>query len=94
MQVPKPQWWRAFDHDYWQMRSALGYPIPHWADKRFRLTSGPMNPHQCGMCEARKRYPGLHVASDIRWFRDHLMGADRQDFEHRIGLALHETSMT
>jgi len=92
--APKPQWWRAFDRDYWEMRAALGYSIPHWVDKRFRLTAGPPSKFRCGLCEARKRFPGLHVASDIRHFRDSLMGSDREDFEHRIGLALYETSMS
>ncbi len=26
---------RVFDLEYWQMREALGYPIPAWVDRRW-----------------------------------------------------------
>lgn len=29
------QWLRYFDLEYWQMREALGYPIPAWVDRRW-----------------------------------------------------------
>lgn len=91
--APKPQWWRAFDREYWQMRTALGYGGPTWADRRFKLTFGQANPFKCGKCEARERFPGLHVAYDLCRFNENLKGVDREDFEHRVGLALAETGI-
>jgi len=59
------KWLREFDLEYWQMREALGYPIPDRIDRRFpRKLAGNcgINPHKCGVCEARKRFPELHAA--------------------------------
>ena len=28
-------WLRYFDLEHWQMREALGYPIPSWVDRRW-----------------------------------------------------------
>lgn len=57
------KWLRQFDLEYWQMREALGYPIPNWVDRRwprkFQGNAG-VNPHKCGMCDARQKYPHLH----------------------------------
>ena len=53
---------RFFDRDYWQMREALGYPMPYWVQRRWprQFQDGGTNPYVCGMCEARRRYPELH----------------------------------
>lgn len=29
------KWIRYFDLEYWQMREALGFPIPAWVDRRW-----------------------------------------------------------
>ena len=58
------KWLRAFDAEYWHMRAALGYPVPAWADRRFRLSAG--NQITCGTCEAVRRYPRLHAAQLIK----------------------------
>lgn len=51
------KWLRRFDLEYWQMREALGYPIPYWVDRKWprRLqtrvghsASGRMLPHLGG----------------------------------------------
>ena len=50
--------------EYWQMREALGYPVPSWADKKWPRQfggNGGVNPYVCGFCEARRRNPDLHV---------------------------------
>lgn len=53
---------RYFDRDYWQMREALGYPMPYWVQTRWpgQFQDGGTNPHVCGICESRRRYPELH----------------------------------
>lgn len=54
---------RRFDLEYWQMREALGYPIPNWVDRKWpRKLSGNAgdNPFRCGPCQARQRYPELY----------------------------------
>lgn len=89
-------WYREFDLAYWQMREALGFPIPDRIDQRFRgklAGNGGGNPFSCGKCSARMKYPGVNVAHDILWFWDHLSGAELEDFHHRIRLALHEAGI-
>lgn len=91
--APKPQWWREFDLRYWQMREALGYAVPARIDRRFPRQlggNGGTNPFQCGLCEARRLHPGLHVASDIHRM-DELSADKRDDFKHRVSIALAET---
>lgn len=53
---------RYFDREYWQMREALAYPMPYWVQRRWprQFQDGGTNPHVCGICEARRRYPELH----------------------------------
>lgn len=29
------KWLRRYDLEYWQMREALGFPIPNWVDRRW-----------------------------------------------------------
>lgn len=52
------RWLRYFDLEYWQMREALGYPIPAWVDRRWpRQLAGNagVNPFRCSSCEVRGR---------------------------------------
>ncbi len=58
---------RYFDRDYWQMREALGYPMPYWVQRRWprQFQDGGKNPYFCGTCEARKRYPELHGVKKV-----------------------------
>ncbi len=84
---------REFDLVYWQMREALGYPIPDRIDRRFpRKLSGNdgHNPFACGKCEARRRFPGVNLAHDILELHDHLPPDQWIDVERRIRLAFHE----
>ena len=63
----KAPWYREFDLAYWQMREALGYPIPDRIDRRFpRKLAGNcgLNPFMCGKCEARRRYPEANGAAE------------------------------
>lgn len=58
---------KAVDLALWQCKETLGYSIPHAVDERYpRSLAGNSgeNPFQCGPCEARKRYPDLHLRSD------------------------------
>lgn len=85
--APKPQWWRRFDLEYWQMREALGYPIPDWVDRRWpRKLNGNLgrSPYACGPCSARKLYPATNISCDIAAVRGRLKGDDRKEFEERI----------
>lgn len=82
---------REFDLEYWQMRAALGHPIPVRIEARWPHGMNMGNPYKCGVCAARRRFPGLHVSQDIRLFRERLTGVERDDFEHRVGKALVET---
>lgn len=93
----KTPWFREFDLDYWRMREALGFPIPDRIDRRFRKKlagNGGHNPFKCGVCDARRKFPGLHISEDIRSLRRRLTGPDREDFEHRLALALREDFRT
>lgn len=80
--------WREFDLTYWQMQSALGYPVPSRIEARWPRAMNADNPYKCGFCEARKEYPGLHVQCDIVHARNFLTGHKREDFERRLGIAL------
>lgn len=62
MHKPTFEFLRWFDRDYWQMREALGYPMPYWVQRRWprQFQDGGSNPYQCGICAARRRYPELH----------------------------------
>jgi len=63
------QWLRYFDLEYWQMREALGYPIPNWVDRRWPRQlqgNGGSPPVKCGICEARRLHPDLHGAGLAR----------------------------
>ena len=54
---------RRLELENWQMREALGYPIPNAVDRRFpRQLAGNcgVNPFKCGKCGAREKYPHLH----------------------------------
>jgi hypothetical protein len=56
---------RRFDLEHWQMREALGHPIPNWVDRKWpRQFDGNLgrNPHRCGTCDARRRYPAVASA--------------------------------
>lgn len=58
---------RACDRAMWQMKEALGYPIPYTADAAHPgalAGSAGNNPFRCGSCEARKAYPDLHLKHD------------------------------
>lgn len=85
------KWLREFDLEWWQMRAALGFPIPDRIQRRWPHGMNMGNPFKCGACAARWSFPGLHVSQDIRLFRERLTGAERDDFEHRVGKALVET---
>lgn len=66
---------REFDLEYWQMREALGFPIPDRIDRRWprKLSgNGGVNPFECGKCNARKRYPGVNIAVDLLNLHDRL----------------------
>lgn len=89
----KPSIWREFDLAYWQMREALGYPIPNRIDRRFPKKlggNGGHNPFQCGLCAARKLYPATNLSCDVLATRRRLTGDDRREFEERITEALIE----
>lgn len=89
--APKAPWWREFDLSYWQMREALGFPIPDRIDRRFPRKlygNGGHNPFKCGLCEARRRYPATNVSYDVKLQRQLLRGDDRREFEERITEAL------
>ena len=51
---------REYDLTYWQLLSALGYPIPSRIEERWPRDMNTGNPYKCGICEARKAYPELH----------------------------------
>lgn len=58
---------KACDLAMWQMKEALGYPIPSEVDERYpRQLAGNagQNPFRCGTCDARKQYPDLHLKHD------------------------------
>lgn len=58
---------KACDLAMWQMKEALGYPIPSTVDERYpRQLAGNAgkNPFECGSCGARKAYPDLHLKHD------------------------------
>lgn len=58
---------RRYDVERWQMLEALGHPIPAWVDRRWPGAlegNGGRNPHRCGTCEARKRWPQLFEAHE------------------------------
>jgi len=87
----KAPWWREFDLSYWQMREALGFPIPDRIDRRFarKLSgNGGRNPFKCGPCDARRRYPATNVSYDVKANRERLRGDARREFEARITEAL------
>lgn len=87
----KTPWYREFDLAYWQMREALGFPIPNRIDRRFKRKlggNGGRNPFKCGSCEARRLYPATNVSHDVMTFRRSLSGDDRREFEERITEAL------
>jgi hypothetical protein len=89
----KPSFLREFDLAYWQMREALGYPIPNRIDQRFpkKLSgNGGHNPFQCGPCAARKLYPATNLSCDVLANRRRLTGDERREFEERITEALIE----
>lgn len=80
-------WLRRFDLEYWQMREALGYPIPDWVDRRWPRKlqgNGGTSPIRCGTCEARRRYPATNISQDIRAARARLQGDERKDFDERV----------
>lgn len=82
---------REFDLQYWQMREALGYPIPHRIDKRFPRKlggNGGTNPFQCGPCAARRMYPALNISSDVEHAARTMSPDDLADFHARILKAL------
>lgn len=58
---------KACDLAMWQMKEALGYPIPNAVDVKYpRSLAGNCgdNPFKCGSCEARAKYPDLHLKAD------------------------------
>lgn len=58
---------KACDLAMWQMKEALGYPIPSAVDDKYRRSlagNAGDNPFKCGLCEARKAYPDLHLKHD------------------------------
>lgn len=57
------KWLRYFDNEYWQMREALGYPIPSRIAKRWAFGDGSKNPFFCGFCENRRLNPELRGSS-------------------------------
>ncbi len=53
--------------EYWQMRETLGFPIPNWVDEKWPCRfsgNGGENPFKCGLCEARRLHPELHLKVD------------------------------
>ena len=82
---------REFDLQYWQMREALGYPIPDRIDRRFKRKlcgNGGNNPFKCGICEARRLYPALNISSDVERASQAMSPDDLADFHARILKAL------
>lgn len=58
---------KACDLALWQLKEVCGYPIPYEVDRRYpkkMAGSAGNNPFKCGMCEARKLYPDLHLKHD------------------------------
>jgi hypothetical protein len=51
---------RKLELENWQLREAVGLPIPNWVDRKYpRMLAGNAgkNPFRCGTCEAwRRRY--------------------------------------
>jgi hypothetical protein len=65
--VAKIEMLRACDLAMWQMKEALGLPIPNAVGERYpRRFAGNCgeNPFKCGSCEARRLYPDLHLKCD------------------------------
>lgn len=84
---------RAVDLHYWQMREALGYPIPDWVDLRWPRKfagNGGHNPFRCGKCDARRKFPGVNLAHDVLSLHDHLPPDDWADVDRRVRLAFAE----
>lgn len=79
---------REFDLTYWQLKSALAYSIPSRIEARWPHGMNAGNPYQCGICAARRGFPGLHVANDITHYRRTLFGTELEDFERRLNVAL------
>ena len=58
---------KACDLAMWQMKEALGYPIPSAVDRKYPRSlggNGGANPFRCGICGAREHYPDLHLKAD------------------------------
>lgn len=53
---------REFDLTYWQMLSALGFPIPSRIEARWPREMNTGNPYKCGICDAKRKYPEAHVS--------------------------------
>lgn len=85
------RWWREYNLTYWQMISALGFPIPSRIEARWPYSMNAGNPYKCGLCEARRIYPGLHVGMDLTHYRSTLFGSELEDFERRVNIALNHT---
>ena len=54
--------------EYWQMREVLGFPIPNWVDEKWPRQfqgNGGVNPFRCGLCEARRLNPELHLRVEV-----------------------------
>ena len=62
--MKKPSILREFDLTYWQMRCALGYPIPSRIEARWPHGMNMGNPFKCGLCDARRKFPDLHLEHD------------------------------
>lgn len=58
---------KACDLAMWQMKEALGYPIPNAVDTKYpRALAGNCgnNPFKCGVCDGRAKYPDAHLRVD------------------------------
>lgn len=62
--MKKPSILREFDLTYWQMRSVLGFPIPSRIEARWPHGMNMGNPFKCGFCDARRKFPDLHLKID------------------------------
>lgn len=81
-------WWRIFDRDYWMMRSALGYPVPHRVEALWPKSLNTGNNFKCGKCEAMRLFPGVNIAAAIFQAHDYNSPTQWADVEHRVLLAL------
>ena len=71
---------KACDLAMWQMKEALGYPIPSAVDVLYpRQLAGNAgsNPFKCGTCDARTKYPDLHLKHDAERHGGLYVGPDR-----------------